>query len=47
MELTGDFAPLLSSMLPGILIGATGEEIGWRSFLQPMLERNHSKIVAL
>lgn len=46
MELTFDFNHLILPMLPGILIGATGEEIGWRSFLQPMLERKHSPLLA-
>jgi membrane protease YdiL (CAAX protease family) len=30
----------------GIIIGAVTEEIGWRSFLQPMLERKHSVFIS-
>jgi membrane protease YdiL (CAAX protease family) len=33
-------------MLIGIIIGSIGEEIGWRSFLQPTLEKNNSVILA-
>jgi len=30
----------------GMIIGATAEEIGWRSFLQPKLEQKHSIFVS-
>jgi hypothetical protein len=33
-------------MLIGIIIGAIGEEIGWRSFLQPFLEKKNSVLIA-
>ena len=45
-ELTSNFIPVISMMLPGILIGAIGEEIGWRSFLQRMLDRKYSLLMA-
>jgi uncharacterized protein len=32
--------------LIGMIIGATTEEIGWRSFLQPTLEKNHSVFIS-
>lgn len=40
VEFTKDLTPLISVTLIGILIGSIGEEIGWRSFLQPTLEKN-------
>ncbi len=43
---TDDLKPLFSMMLIGILIGAIGEELGWRSFLQPILERKNSVLLA-
>ena len=46
LKLTKDLAPLISIMLIGILIGSIGEEIGWRSFLQPTLEKNNSVLLA-
>jgi len=30
----------------GIIIGATAEEIGWRSFFQPTLEKKHSVFIS-
>ena len=30
----------------GILMGAVGEEIGWRSFLQPSLDKKYPKIIS-
>jgi membrane protease YdiL (CAAX protease family) len=46
IQLTKDLIPLFSFTLIGILIGAFGEEIGWRSFLQPNLEKNNSALLA-
>ncbi len=43
---TNDLKPLFSVMLIGILIGAIGEELGWRSFLQPVLEVKNSVLLA-
>jgi len=37
IQLTNDLTPLFSIMIIGILIGSIGEELGWRSFLQPNL----------
>jgi membrane protease YdiL (CAAX protease family) len=45
-KFTNDLTPLISIMLIGIIIGSVGEEIGWRSFLQPTLEKNNSVILA-
>ncbi len=45
-KFTNDLTPLISIMLIGIIIGSIGEEIGWRSFLQPTLEKNNSVILA-
>jgi membrane protease YdiL (CAAX protease family) len=42
IKFTNDLTPLISIMLIGILIGSFGEEIGWRSFLQPTLEKSYS-----
>jgi len=46
IQLTNDLTPLISIMLIGILIGSIGEEIGWRSFLQPNLEKSNSVLLA-
>ncbi len=40
----------LSSLFPimiiGMIIGSLGEELGWRSFLQPILERKNSVLIS-
>lgn len=46
IQLTNHLTTLFSFTLIGILIGAFGEEIGWRSFLQPNLEKNNSALLA-
>jgi len=46
VKLTKDLNPLISIMLIGMIVGAIGEEIGWRSFLQPTLERNNSALIS-
>ena len=38
--------PTLIVGLIGMIIGATTEEIGWRSFLQPTLEKKHSIFIS-
>jgi uncharacterized protein len=42
VAITLDFLNVFPSIIAGIIIGAVGEEIGWRSFLQPFLEREYS-----
>jgi membrane protease YdiL (CAAX protease family) len=37
---------IICTMFFGIIIGGIGEEIGWRSFLQPALEYKASKIIS-
>lgn len=46
IQLTNDLTPLFSIMVIGILIGSIGEELGWRSFLQPNLEKKNSVLLA-
>lgn len=46
IKMTKDLSPLLTVMLIGIILGSIGEEIGWRSFLQPTFEKNNSALVA-
>jgi membrane protease YdiL (CAAX protease family) len=46
IKITNDLTPLFSIMIIGIVIGSVGEEIGWRSFLQPYLERSNSVLLA-
>jgi len=46
IQLTNDLTPFFSIMVIGILIGSIGEEIGWRSFLQPTLEKSNSVLLA-
>jgi len=41
-----DLSPLLGYPLVGMLIGAVGEEAGWRSFLQPLLENKIKPLYA-
>lgn len=45
-KITNDLTPLISIMLIGILFGSIGEELGWRSFLQPTLEKRNSVLLA-
>jgi uncharacterized protein len=45
-KLTVDTIPTITIALITILIGAIGEEIGWRSFLQPLLEKKNSALFA-
>lgn len=46
IKMASALSPLISTMFIGILIGSVGEEIGWRSFLQPILERSNSVLSA-
>jgi len=46
VKFTGNLSKLIPVMLVGMLIGALGEEIGWRSFLQPVLEKKSSILFA-
>jgi membrane protease YdiL (CAAX protease family) len=46
VKITENLTTLLPLMIGGILIGAFGEEIGWRSFLQPIFEKKNSVLVA-
>jgi len=41
---TNNFLTILPMVLGGMIFGAIGEEIGWRGFLQPTLERQYSII---
>ncbi len=42
IERTDDLASLFSVIIIGMLLGSLFEELGWRSFLQPILERKNS-----
>ena len=46
VKITENWTSLLTLMITGMLIGAFGEEIGWRSFLQPIFEKKNSVFVA-
>ncbi len=46
VKLTENLNTLIPIMIFGIVIGAIGEEIGWRSFLQPTLEKKNSALFA-
>jgi membrane protease YdiL (CAAX protease family) len=46
VKITENLPSILPIMIIGILIGAVGEEIGWRGFLQPILEKKHSIFIA-
>jgi uncharacterized protein len=43
-ELTNDLMTTLPIVLGGMIFGAIGEEIGWRGFLQPNIERKYVMI---
>lgn len=46
VKLTNDLSNLIPLMFVGIVIGAIGEEIGWRSFLQLTLEKKNTALLA-
>ena len=46
VKMKPDLSPIIFIMLPGIIIGGIGEEIGWRSFLQPSLENKIPVIIS-
>jgi membrane protease YdiL (CAAX protease family) len=46
VKLTENLHSVLPVMLIGILFGAVGEEIGWRGFLQPILEKRNCVLIA-
>ena len=46
VKLTENLHSILPIMIIGILLGAVGEEIVWRSFLQPILEKKNSVLIA-
>ena len=46
VKITENLQSILPIMIIGILIGAVSEEIGWRGFLQPLLEKKHSILIA-
>jgi len=46
VKVTENLTGLLPVMITGMLIGAFGEEIGWRSFLQPIFEKKNTVLVA-
>jgi uncharacterized protein len=46
VKIKPDLFPVIFVMLSGIIIGAIGEEIGWRSFLQPSLENRFPVIIS-
>ncbi len=41
-----NLASLLPVMIAGMVVGALGEETGWRGFLQPLLEKRYALPVA-
>jgi uncharacterized protein len=46
VKIKPDLFPAVFVMLTGIIIGGIGEEIGWRSFLQPSLENKFSVLIS-
>jgi len=46
IQIETNISSMLLKMGIGLLIGAIAEEIGWRSFLQPTLEKNHSVFIS-
>lgn len=45
-KLASGTIPTITLAIATILVGALGEEIGWRGFLQPLLEKNYSALFA-
>ncbi len=45
-KIPSNLACLLPAMIAGMVIGALGEETGWRGFLQPLLEKRFALPVA-
>src|ERR1035437_1983256 len=46
VRITPNIISILPLMLAGIIVGSIGEEVGWRSFMQPNLEKEFSVIWA-
>ena len=46
VKITENLQSILPIIIVGILIGAFGEEIGWRGFLQPILEKKYNILIA-
>lgn len=46
VELTNNLVIILPFAFGGMIIGSIGEEIGWRGFLQPNLEKNYSILLS-
>ncbi len=46
VQITKEFVPLFTVSIIGILIGSFGEEVGWRSFLLPLLESKKTALVS-
>ncbi len=46
VNINEDFTSVFMSSITGIIIGSIGEEIGWRSFLLPILENKYSALVS-
>ncbi len=45
-KIPSNLAGLLPVMIAGMVVGALGEETGWRGFLQPLLEKRYALPVA-
>jgi membrane protease YdiL (CAAX protease family) len=46
IQINNKLPQIIFLMLFGIVLGGIGEEIGWRSFFQPLLEYKYSKIIS-
>jgi len=46
VKIQANLFPTLITCLFGLIIGSIGEEMGWRIFLQPLLEYKYSKFVS-
>jgi membrane protease YdiL (CAAX protease family) len=46
VTITDNLSSVVPVMFLGMLIGAVAEEIGWRSFLQPTLEKSNTVLIA-
>ena len=46
IKITDNLSKLLPLMITGMIIGAVGEELGWRSYLQPLLQQKNSILIS-
>lgn len=46
IKITENLSKLIPFMISGMIIGAIGEELGWRGYLQPVLQQKNSLLIS-